>query len=102
MEEGETNEKKQTNKTPKKSNTESIEQLDEGEPRKKNKHKIPKKINTETTERLDEGEPKLKKQAKPKKSNTEATELIEKRKTKMEIKPVEQIQCKVGTIYIEF
>ena len=97
MQQDEPKKKKQTNKIPKNTNNGNTEQLEEGEPKKKKQtNKIPKTTNNENTEQLEEGEVKMKKQAKPKKSNAEATELIKKRKNKMEIKPVDQIQCKIG------
>jgi transposase len=55
---------------------------------------------------MEEGETKTKKQSrrKPKKTDSDATEKMEekKRTKKQEAKPIESIQCKVGTFYIQF
>ena len=55
---------------------------------------------------MDEGEAKTKKQSrrKPKKTDKDATEQMEekKRTKKQDTKPIESIQCKVGTFYIQF
>ena len=55
---------------------------------------------------MDEGEAKTKKQSrrKPKKTDKDAAEQMEekKRTKKQDTKPIESIQCKVGTFYIQF
>jgi len=55
---------------------------------------------------MDEGEAKTKKQSrrKPKKTDKDAAEQMEekKRTKKRDTKPIESIQCKVGTFYIQF